>query len=77
MQRLLVIDCDLFAAIDVAQREEKHVAINGFHVSVRPAGVIDVMGAVSATSAIETEAAVNIADAQYPTLARSLRRFQI
>lgn len=64
MKGVFVIDRDLFTASNVAQREKQHVAVNRFHVSVGRAGVVDVVGAVAATTAVQTEAPIDVADTQ-------------
>jgi len=64
MKGVFVIDGDLFAASNVAQREKQHVAVNRFHVSVRRAGVVDVVGAVAAAAAVQAPAAVNVTNTQ-------------
>ena len=47
------------------------------HVSVGVAGMIDVVRAVPAARAVQTEASVDVADAQVPAPARSLSCFEI
>ena len=76
-KRLLVIDRDLFAGLDVPQREEEHMIVDRFHVSVGLAGVIDVMSSVAAARAVEAPLAVDIADAQVTPPTRALHRFPI
>ncbi len=53
------------------------MTVNCFHVNVRLARVIDVMRAVAATAAVQTPAAVDIADAQDATIASPSSRFEI
>ena len=58
-QCLFVIYRYLLARLDVTQRKEKHVAVEGAHVSVGIAGVINIVRAVPAdvTAAHPTAAA--------------------
>ena len=72
MQRLLVIDCDLFARIDITQREEDHMAIDRAHIGIRFARVIDVMRAVPSAAAVDAPNAVNVADAQFSSMGAAL-----
>ena len=72
MQRLFVIDRDLFARIDVAQSKEHHVAMDRAHISVRFAGMVDVMRTVAAATAVDAPVAVNIADAQLGSMGTAL-----
>src|SRR5213079_1664107 len=72
---LFVIDSDLLAGFYMAPREKQNVPVQGFHESVGVAGMIDVVRAVAATRAVQTEAPVDIADAQVPAPARSLHGF--
>lgn len=51
--------------------------MNGLHVGVRLARVIDVVRAVAATAAVQTEAAIDIADAQDAPIAGSFSCFEI
>jgi hypothetical protein len=76
MQRLLVVDGNFFALLDVAQRKEQYVPIQSFHVSIWPARVIDVMSSVTAAAAVQAPAAVNVTDAQLGP-ARATLRFEI
>jgi len=76
-QCLFVIDGDLLAGCNIPPREKQNVTMQRFHVCVGVAGVIDIMRAVAAARAIQTEAAVDIADAQVPPPARSLHGFEI
>ena len=52
MQRAFIIDGDLFARADVAQREEQHMTANGFHVGIRLARVVYVVRAVATAAAV-------------------------
>lgn len=72
MQRLFVIDRDLFARIDIAQSEEHYVAKDGADVGVRLAGMVDVMRTVAAATAVDAPGAVNIADAQLGAMGAAL-----
>jgi hypothetical protein len=60
----LVIDRDLFAGLDVAQGDEEDMTVENLHEGVGLAGMIDVVGAVTITAAIETPAFVDGTDAQ-------------
>ena len=64
MKRLLVVDRDLFAGLNVSQSEEQHVTVQRSHEGIWLAGVIDVVRAVAATRAVQTEVSVDVADAQ-------------
>ena len=77
MQGLLVINRDLFTGINVAQGKKQNVAVDYFHVGVRFTRMINVMRAVAATGAVQTEAAVDVADPQDPSLSRTFARFEI
>ena len=72
MERLFVIDRDLFAWLDVAQSKEHHVSMDCAHIGVRLAGMVDVMRAVAAATAVDTPDAVNIADAQLGAMGAAL-----
>ena len=63
MQRLLVIDRNLFARVDVAQSDEENVIVENLHECVGHARVIDVVGAVSAATSIQTPATIDLTDA--------------
>ena len=64
MQRLFIIDGNLFARRDIPQGEEEHMVVKSPHVSVRRAGVIDVVRAVPSAAAVDAEATVDVTDAQ-------------
>ena len=51
--------------------------VNCLHVDVWLARVIDVMRAVATTAAVQTPAAIDIADAQNAPIAGSFSRFEI
>src|SRR5712691_1122056 len=72
MKRVLVIDGDLFTGSNVPQRKEQDVTVDGFHVSVRFARVVDVMRAVPAAAAVQTPTAVNVTDAQLCSMRTAL-----
>lgn len=76
MKRLLVVDRDLFAGLDVSQREEQNVVANDLHERVWDARVIDVVRAVSAAASVETEATVDFTDAQHLSM-RTTARFGV
>src|SRR5574341_105359 len=77
MKCLFVIDRNFFAGLDIAQSEEQHVTIHRPHVGVWLAGMIHVMSAVAAARTVQTEATVDVADAQDATLARALLSFEV
>ena len=77
MQRLFIVDRDLFAGMNIAQREEEHVTMESLHVGVRLAAVIDVMRAVAAAAAVQTPTAIDVADAQDRPVTRPLSCFEI
>ena len=77
MQRLLVIDRDLFTCSNVTQSKEQDMAVESFHIRVRFARVIDVMRAVAAAAAVQAPAAIDVTDAQDTPVPRSLSCFQI
>ncbi len=64
MESIFVVDRDLFAGFDVAQGKEQHVPVECFHVGIWFAAVIDVVSAVAATTAVQTPATIDIADAE-------------
>ena len=72
MQRLFIVDRDFIARMDVAQSEEHYVAIDGAHVGVRLAGMVDVMRTIAAATAVDAPLAVNIADAQLRPMCAAL-----
>ena len=53
------------------------MTVNCLHVDVRLARVIDVVRAVAAAAAVETPAAIDVADAQDATIAGPSSRFEI
>ena len=77
MQRLFVIDRDFFTGPNIAQRKKQHVAVKRPHVCVRLAAMVDVVRAITATTAVYAEPSVNVTDAQDAALACALLRFQI
>jgi len=72
MQRLFIIDRDFFARVDISQSEEHYVAIDRPHVGVWLAGMVDIMRAVAASTAVDAPGAVNIADAQLGAMGAAL-----
>ena len=72
MQRLFIVHGDFLAGADIAQGEEQDMAMDGADVGVRLAGMIDVMGAIPATTAIDAPFTVNIADAQFGAMSTTL-----
>ena len=77
MQRLFVIDRDLFTGSNIAERKEQHVAVKRPHVCVRLAAMVDVVSAITAATAVYAEPSVDVADSQDASLAGALLRFQI
>ncbi len=53
------------------------MTVNRLQVDVRLARVIDIVRAVAATAAVQTPAAIDIADAQDATIAGPSHRFEI
>lgn len=53
------------------------MTVNGFQVDVRLARVIDVVRAVAAPAAVQTPAAIDIADTQDATITGPFSRFEI
>ena len=72
MERLFVIDRDLFARMDVAQSKEHYVVVDGANIGVRLARMVDVVRAVAAATAVDAPGAVNIADAQLGSMGAAL-----
>ena len=77
MERLLVVDRDFFAGPDVSQSKEQDMTIQSSHEGIWLAGVIDVVRAVTATRAVQTEAAIDVANAQDLTIMRAPASFEI
>ena len=73
MQGLFVVHRDFVAGMNVAQREKDYVAIDGAHIGVRFARVINVMRAVAAPTAIDAPNAVDVTDAQLCPVGAPLR----
>ena len=76
MKSGFVIDRDLFAGFDVAQRDEENVIVEDLHERVRRARVIDVVSAVPAAAAIETPATIHFTDPQHLPV-RAAARFGV
>ena len=76
MQRLHIIDCDLFARFDVAQGKKQNMVVQDLHERVGTARVINVVRAVSAAAAIKTPAIIYLADPQHGAM-RSPTRFSV
>ena len=77
MQGLLVVDRDFFARPDISQSKEQDVTVQSSHEGIWLAGVIDVVRAVAAPRAVQTEAPIDIADAQDLPIACALASFKI
>lgn len=73
MQRLFVIDRDLFAGFDVAQRAKENVAVQDLHERIRTARVIDVVRAVSTTAAVQTPAVVDLTNPEHAPMSTPAR----
>ena len=65
VQSALIVDRDLFAGLDVEHGIELNSPVVGFHVGVGLAAVVDVMRAVSSATAINTEAAIDVANTKF------------
>ena len=77
MERLLVVDRDFFAGPDVSQSKEQDMTVQSSHEGIWLAGVIDVVRAVTAPSSVQTEAPVDVADAQDLPIAGPLTSFKV
>lgn len=73
MQRLLVIDRNLFAGFDVTQRDEENVIVENLHERVGHARVIYVVRSVSAATSIQTPAAIDFTDAKHFSMCSASR----
>ena len=58
----MVIDSDLFARLNIAKRQDKNMTLHRLHVTIRLAGVINIMSAVAASASIQTPAFIDAAD---------------
>ena len=77
MKRLLVVDRDFFAGPDVSQSKEQDMPVQSSHEGIWLAGVIDVVGAVAAARPVQTEASIDVADAQNLTIAGAPTSFKV
>ncbi len=77
MERLLVVDRDFFAELDVSQSKEQDMAVQSSHEGIWLAGVIDVVRSVAAARAVQAETPVNVADAQDLTIASAPASFKV
>ena len=77
MERLLVVDRDFFAGLDVSQSKEQNMAVQSSHEGIWLAGVIDVVRAGTAARAVQAEAPIDVADAQDLAIACALTRFKV
>lgn len=73
MQCRFIIDGDLFAGLYVAQGDEENVIVENLHEGVGSTRVIDVMSAVSAATAIETPAPVDLTNSKHPPVCSTAR----
>ncbi len=64
MPSVLVVDRDLLARKNVAEREDQNVARDSAHESVRCAGVVDIVRAITAPAAIKAPFAVDVTNTQ-------------
>jgi len=74
VERRFVVDRDLLAGVDVAQRDKEHMVVQDLHERVGTARVIDVMRAVAAAAAVETPAAIHFTNPEHAAM-RSASRF--
>lgn len=77
MERLLVVDRDFFAGVDVSQSKEQDMAVQSSHEGIWLARVIDVVRAVAAPRAVQTEAPIDVADTQNLTMACAPASFKV
>lgn len=77
MERLLVVDRDFFAGPDISQSKEQDMAVQSSHEGIWLAGVIDVVRAVAAARAVQTETPIDVADAQDLAIACALTSFKV
>ena len=73
MKRCLVVDRNLLAGFDITQRNKEDVVVKDLHERVWPTGMINVMRAVAAATAIQTPAIINCTDTQPPPLGPAIR----
>jgi len=76
MQRCFVVDRDLFAGFDVAQRAKQNVIVQDLHERVRTAGMVDVMRAVPAATAVQTPTTVYFTNSEHAPVS-SAARFRV
>lgn len=72
----MIVDRDFFTGSNVTQSKEQHVTMKCFHIGVRPARVVDIVGAVATAAAVQAPAAIDVADAKFGTTGPTLG-FQI
>ena len=75
MVRADVIQRDLFARMDVAEREEEDVTVENLYVTVGRARMVDVMRTVAAATPVKTPVRIDSADAQFAPPARATGDF--
>jgi hypothetical protein len=73
VERVYIVNRNLIAGFDVAQREEDYVAVETPGERIWSARVIYVMGAIAAAAAIKTPAFVDSADAENAAFGSALR----
>jgi hypothetical protein len=76
VQRLFVIDRNLFAGCDVSQGAKENVVMQDLHERIRTARVIDVVSAVPTAAAVQTPASINLTDSEHPSM-RTASRFGV
>ena len=76
MESGFVVDGDFFAGPDITQGDEEYVVVKDLHEGVWHAGMIYVVRAVAAATAIQTPPTIHFANSQHLTM-RSSARFGI
>src|SRR4051794_38463215 len=77
MLRWRVIERDLFAGGDIAQREEEHAAVRHAAEAVRRAGVVDERGGVAAAAGVDAGVIVELTDAHLAASRDAARGFAV
>ena len=72
MQRLFVVDGNLFTRMDIAQSKEQHMSMDCAHLGVGFARVIDVMRTVTTPTAVDAPDAVHVADTEFGSMGAAL-----
>jgi len=71
------MDRDLFVCSNITQGKKQNMPMQLSHVSIVVTGMLDLLWAVPAARAVQTEAPVDVADAQVPAPAGPLSRLLI